>query len=210
MREQLHLMVDIETMCTSPHAAVVAIGARLFDLKGGVGKGFEVFIDPALAQQYGEVCIDTMNWWHKQPAYDLVFAGKVQPADALHRFIMFVEEHKPETIWANSPQFDCTILRHMSKQLQLKFPFHYRDERDFRTMAALGRDLGVSLDNCWTGLTAHSPLDDATAQAMAIHRIIQHVFSTPAAPAAQDPVLPRRGTLRLHAPSSSTEGGSAP
>lgn len=208
MKEQLHLMLDIETMCTSNHAAVVAIGARLFDLRGGVGKGFEVFIDPALAAQFGEVCDDTMNWWHKQPAYELVFNGKVHPADAANRLIQFVNEYKPDTIWANSPSFDVVILRHLFKQVNMKFPFHYRDELDFRTMSRLGKDLGVPLEDCWKGLTAHSPLDDATAQAMAIHRILQAVFSKPEAPAPQDPALPRREILRLRSASSSTEGGS--
>lgn len=199
MRNQLHLMLDIETMCTSNHAAVVAIGARLFTMKDGPSKGFEAFIDPGAAAQYGEVCVDTMNWWHKQPAFDLVFGGKTQPADALHRFIMFVEEHKPDTVWANSPQFDCTIMRHMSKQLGLKFPFHYRDERDFRTMKAAAVDLQVNLDGCWEGMTAHSPLDDATAQAKAITLCMQRLLSTPATRSDQGSVPHPRGTLHLPA-----------
>lgn len=208
MREQLHLMLDVETMCTGPHAAVVAIGARLFSLTNGVGKGFEVFIDPASAIQYGETCRETLEWWAKQPAYDLVFSGKVQSPDAMHRFITFVQEWQPQTVWANSPSFDCTIMRNLGKATQLKFPFHYRDERDFRTMKALAVDLGVDLEGCWAGLTAHSPCDDATAQAMAIHRVLGRLFSTPAAPA--DPVAapPRRETLRLRRSTASTEGGS--
>jgi hypothetical protein len=52
MRNQLHLMLDIETMCTSNHAAVVAIGARLFTMKDGPGKGFESFIDPGAAAPF--------------------------------------------------------------------------------------------------------------------------------------------------------------
>jgi len=205
MKEQLHLMLDLETMSTKPNAAVVAIGARLFDLRNGVGKGFEVFIDPSLATQFGETDIDTMNWWHKQPAYELVFNGKTHPADAVHRFLQFVGEHQPETVWANSPSFDIVIMRHLCQQVQLKFPFHYRDERDFRTMKALAKDLNVDLEGCWQGLTPHSPLDDATAEAMAMHRTIAAMFSKPEAPVAQDPALPRRETLRLRPASASTE-----
>ena len=189
-------MVDIETKDSGPQAAVVAIGARLFDIKGP-GKGFEMFIDEAAASAIGTTSDDTMNWWHKQPAFDLVFAGKTQPADAAHRFIQFVEEHKPDVVWANSPSFDCVILRHMFKQLQFKFPFHYRDERDFRTMGAAGRDLGVDTAGCWEGLTAHSPLDDATAQAKAMVLCLRAVFSTPAVRSDQDSAQPLVGTLRL-------------
>jgi hypothetical protein len=185
MRNQLHLMLDIETMCTGVHASVVAIGARLFTMKDGPGKGFEAFIDPDAAAQYGEVCTDTMNWWHKQPAFALVFGGKTQPADALHRFIMFVQEHKPDTVWANSPQ------------LQLTFPFHYRDERDFRTLKAAAVDLKVNLDGCWEGMTAHSPLDDATAQAKAIVICMNRLLSTPEVRSGQGSVIAPRETLHL-------------
>ena len=209
MKNQTHLMLDIETMGTAHNSAVVAIGARLFSLDSGVGKGFEVFIDPVLAQQFGEMYDDTMDWWHKQPAYELVFGGKTHPAEAIHKLNNFVNEWHPDTVWANSPSFDCVILRNLCKQVQLPFPFHYRDEMDFRTMSRLGRDLGVDVEGCWKGLTKHSPLDDATAQAMAMHRIIQHVFNKPEAPAQPDPSPPRRETLRLPSASSSTGSKTA-
>lgn len=195
-------MVDIETKDSGPQAAVVAIGARLFTL-AGPGKGFETFIDEAAASEIGTTSVDTMNWWHKQPAFDQVFSGKTQPADAAYRLTQFVNEHKPDVVWANSPSFDCVILRHMFKQLQLKFPFHYRDERDFRTMVSLGRDLGVDTAGCWEGLTAHSPLDDATAQAKALVLCLNKVFSTPAIRSDQDSAPPLIGTLRLPASSAS-------
>jgi 3' exoribonuclease, RNase T-like len=198
MKNQLHLMFDIETMDNGPTAAVVAIGARLFTIDGPT-KGFEVFIDPASATNFGTVGIDTMNWWAKQPARELVFGGKVQSADAWHRFLMFVSEHQPETIWANSPSFDCVIGRYLADQLKLKFPFHYRDERDFRTVKAIGRDLNVDFEGCWEGMTAHSPLDDATAQAKAMTRVLRAMFNTPAVRSGQGSVLPQSGTLHLPA-----------
>lgn len=204
MREQVHLMVDIETMSSSPKAAVIAIGARLFTMKNGPSKGFEVFIDQTEAIKLGEVSIDTMNWWAKQVARELVFGGKTAPAEAAYKFIQFVEEHKPDTIWANSPQFDCVILRHLFSQVQLKFPFHYRDERDFRTMKAAAVDLRVNLDGCWEGLTAHSPLDDATAQAKAMTICLNRLLSTQEARSDQGSVPAPRATLHLPASDGAT------
>lgn len=189
MINQTHLMLDLETMDNGPTAAVVAIGARLFTAEGP-GKGFETFIDPNLAIHFGTVSPDTMDWWSKQPARELVFGGKADPASAVHKLIQFVHEHRPDTVWANSPSFDCVISRHLFKQVQMKFPFHYRDERDVRTMLALGRDLGVDLGDCWEGLTAHSPLDDSTAQAKAVARVLMFLSTRVA---GSDPgSVPRR------------------
>jgi hypothetical protein len=209
MKNQLHLMLDIETMDSGPTSAVVAIGARLFTINGP-SKGFEAFIDPAVAATLGTVSPDTMNWWNKQPAKDLVFGGKMQPADAWHKFVMFVNEHKPDTVWANSPSFDCVICRHLADQLKLKFPFHFRDERDFRTMKAVGKDLNVDFEGCWEGMTAHSPLDDATAQAKAMARVLRAVFNTPEVRSGQGSDLAQRETLHLPSSAASKSAVSPP
>jgi 3' exoribonuclease, RNase T-like len=187
MMNQKHLMLDIETMDSSPTSAVIAIGARIFTLEGP-GKGFEVFIDPGVAIHFGTVSPDTMDWWSKQPARELVFGGRTDPAAAVHKFIQFVQEHNPDTVWANSPSFDCIIMRHLCKQVQMKFPLHYRDERDVRTFLSLGRDLGVDFEGCWEGLTAHSPLDDSTAQAQAMVRVLRHLVSMQAGGSGQGSV----------------------
>jgi 3' exoribonuclease, RNase T-like len=187
MMNQKHLMVDIETMDNGPTAAVIAIGARIFTADG-LSKGFETFIDPSTAIHFGTVGPDTMDWWNKQPARELVFGGKTDPAAAVHKFIQFVQEHSPDTVWANSPSFDCVILRHLCKQVQMKFPFHYRDERDVRTFMSLGRDLDVDFHGCWEGLTAHSPLDDSTAQAKAMSLVLRRLVSMQASDSSRGSV----------------------
>lgn len=203
MINQTHLMFDLETMDSSPTSAVVAIGARLFTAEGP-GKGFETFIDPNLAIHFGTVSPDTMDWWSKQPARELVFGGKTDPAAAVHKFIQFVQEHSPDVVWANSPSFDCIILRYLCKQVHMKFPFHYRDERDVRTMMALGRDLGVDFEGCWEGLTAHSPLDDSTAQAKAMSLVLRHLVSMKAAGSSPGSVPRRPASALLSAAVAST------
>lgn len=206
MTTEKMLSIDIETMDTGPQAAVVAIGARLFT-RDGPSKGFECFIDQMLAGQIGTVSEETMKWWAKQDnaVRDQVFSGKLHPTDALFRLDQFLAEHKPETVWANSPSFDIVILRHLYKQCGRKFPFHYRDERDFRTLYAMGRDLQVDTISAWQDMRAHNPLDDATAQAKAgaliLSRIYAPTVSTPAADSNPDsaPVRSARAPRRLAA-----------
>lgn len=182
MKTERHLMLDIETMSSDSEAAVVAIGARIFTLSGPA-KGFEVFIDPAKACIIGNSNPETIAWWGKQGAYEQVFSGKTDPADAFHRFMMFCKEQKPDYVWANSPSFDCVIMRHMARQTGLKFPFHYRDEHDCRTLNSLGRAMGVDCKDIWTnpGRRPHMPLDDATTQAEVVIRVLNVILNSPGA-----------------------------
>ena len=182
MTKEIMLSLDLETMDTGPEAAVLAIGARIFTIDGP-SKGFEVFINQGLAAQFGTTSMDTIKWWNKQDplVYEQVFGGKLHPADAVHQFMQFVSVHAPETVWANSPSFDCTILRHLCKQVNLTFPFHFTMERDFRTLFAMGRDLDINTRDCWKDIRAHLPLDDATAQAKAGAKILTHIYG-PAEP----------------------------
>jgi exodeoxyribonuclease VIII len=169
----LHLMVDIETVGGMPDGAIVAVGARLFT-KETMSKGFEVYIDPQLARQYGKQDESTMEWWSKQPAevYAQVFSGRIHPADAALKFTQFVEQHKPLTIWAYPPQFDIQIMQHWFKAVGLQWPFHYRAERCARTMKAWGAGFGLDFEDCYVGISKHLPLDDATAQAKVIQKVM--------------------------------------
>lgn len=191
MKTERHLMLDIETIDSGPEAAVVAIGARVFTLNGPE-KGFEVFIDPTKAARIGTLGADTLAWWSKQESYGTVFSGKAEPADAFHRFAEFCKEQKVEYVWANSPSFDCVITRHLAKQVDQRYPFHYRAERDCRTLFALGRALGVDCEDLWKNpdRRAHLPLDDATTQAEVAARILRSILSSPEARSSLDSVLP--------------------
>lgn len=178
-----HLSVDIETMGKAPTGAIIAVGARLFN-KDEIGRGFEVFIDPQSARAYGDVDNSTMDWWAKQDGdvYQQVFGGRIPSSDAALRFVNFVTETKPETIWAYPPQFDLLILQHWFDKVGLKWPFHYRAERCARTMRAWGEAFGLQYDDCYGDVTKHLPLDDATAQARVVQKVMGLKVSLPKRP----------------------------
>ncbi len=178
-----HVSIDIETMATSYDAAVVGIGARAFD-ETGTGTGFEIFIDQRAAARLGRVDPDTMRWWAKQPAYDRVFGGTVDPSVAVTKLSEFIESGNFDFVWANGPQFDLVILRRLYAELGIKFPFHYRAERDFRTIRTVGEMLNVDDKGLYDGV-AHTPLDDATNQARVISRVLAHIVTPKAAPAVR-------------------------
>lgn len=175
-----HLSIDIETMGKAPNGAIVAVGGRLFN-KDEMGKGFEVYIEANSAQKFGTVDDSTMQWWSKQDheVYQRAFNGRILSPDAALRFLKFVEETQPEQIWAYPPQFDIVIMQSWFERIGLKWPFHYRAERCARTMRAWGESFGVNFDDCYSGITKHLPLDDATAQAKVVQKVLNLKVTKP-------------------------------
>lgn len=172
-----HATVDIETLGTKPGSAVVAIGVRVFDMNG-VGPGLELYIDVASAKDYGKADQDTLDWWAKQDpdVRARVMGGRTRTDTALQAFNTFIEEHRPIFVWANSPSFDVVLLTPLFAKVGLKWPFSFRNERDSRTLRAIGEQvLGLDLSGCYTEMKAHTPLDDATADAKAIIMVMNAI-----------------------------------
>ena len=157
-----HIMLDLETLGTDPGAAIVAIGGVHFSLADGVTSEFERSVDLASCQDAG-LAIDagTLEWWLGQsPAARAQLQGGESLADALREFTAFVGPHDGG-VWANSPAFDCVILREAYQAVGWEAPWDYWQERDYRTMRE-------TLD-CWPDReqsgTDHDALDDARYQA---------------------------------------------
>lgn len=176
-----HLTIDIETLGTNPDSAIVAIGARLWS-RDGLTQGFECYISEQDSLKYGCAYRDTMDWWAKQDpdVYRRVMGGKLDTPTALRSLFQFVDMHKPDYVWANSPAFDLVMLQQVTRsvnnvQTTLRWPFSFRAERCSRTLRALGDWLGVDLSGCYGEMKAHMPLDDATADAKACRMILLHM-----------------------------------
>jgi hypothetical protein len=169
--EMKHVMIDIETVAGPPDGAVVAIGAVKFT-KGEILDRFEAYIPMGNAILYGVQDADTMGWWETQEAEvrAKVFGGSEAPYDACMRLGYF--SRGADLVWAKPPTFDITILRHLYKQMGLTFPFHFRAERDARTLIALAAGYGVKYDDCYEGSTKHDPLSDALVQTMQIQKCL--------------------------------------
>jgi hypothetical protein len=178
----VHAMIDIETVSSSPRAAVVAIGAVLFDprrtdvdrsdtffaaldykkLKGVGPSDDDIFHeDPA-----------TLAWWEQQDAQvrAKVFAASEGSTAGCTRFEKWLRDSKVAFAWAFPPQFDLVILRHTFKRLGCKWPVHYRDERDARTVMRLGEARSLSFEDLYASTDKHDPVADVIAQARCVQR----------------------------------------
>jgi len=164
------IMVDIETLGTEPGAAIVAIGAVRFGLDG-VADTFEADVSLADCQSHGlEIDAETLSWWLNQPACAREqLHGGIALERALRDFSEFVGDDAE--VWANSPAFDCVLLREAYDAVGLSCPWQYYQERDYRTMR---ETLAAWPDREHDGVE-HDGLDDARFQAECVIDALREV-----------------------------------
>lgn len=182
-----HFMLDLETLGTEPGCIILSIGCAQFDpLTGDIGKTFYTEINQRESEEIGLTSDPkTLAFWEMQDdaAKDLLNrtkADKTHPVQACIQLADFIYEVRPllreRIIWANSPSFDCDILAHLFKTVELEIPWEFYNEQDCRTLVELGRSLDIDpkRDMPFTG-TPHHALDDAIHQAKYISAISQHI-----------------------------------
>lgn len=174
-----HLMLDLETLGTTPDSAILAIGAVIFDpLSQEIGEEFYQAVDITSSSQFGKIDPETLKWWMAQSAdAKLVFSDeKACPLElALQRFSQFVMANGGNElrVWGNGSGFDNVILAYAYRACGIAIPWSFRLDRDVRTIVDLGRELfGTSPKTNMTfkGI-AHNALDDARFQAEYVSEI---------------------------------------
>ena len=162
-----HLMIDIETLGTGNNARILSVGMVKFTETAILERKYFV-VDQKSAG--GDIDFDTVKWWLNQSdkAKQVFYAQDTMPEGLLAETLTdYLETHKVETVWANSPRFDIVILDSLL-QRHGKKPISFRMQRDYRTMRAL-----FPLDNPPTPTIAHNALDDAVCQVEVLQAILQ-------------------------------------
>lgn len=141
-------MIDLETASVQPNASILTIGAikfnsNLTDLEPM--EEMDTFyrrIELESCERLGlHVDTDTLLWWAKQDkaAKHEAFThpDRVPIGQALKEFDEWFEGAK--FVWANSPSFDCVILKNAVTASGLNSPWDFWNERDCRTLYDVGR-----------------------------------------------------------------------
>lgn len=161
-----HLMIDIETGGKRPNSPILSIGAVEFEpYTGKVGRDFYVAIDPADAFRFAVADGDTFRWWMGQSdaARTAAVGGKTPIADALMQLRKFHTNWSQVQVWANDPDFDCTILSYaFTRVLDADAPWSFWNTRSCRTVAEIA---GKRAPKIGAAGTYHNALDDAKHQA---------------------------------------------
>ncbi|EMW4857423.1 3'-5' exoribonuclease [Escherichia coli] len=176
-----HLSVDLETMGTNPDAPINSIGGKFFDPETGeMGPEFSKTIDAKTGG--GTVDISTIEWWLVQSseARSAILVNQIPLNDALLQFRKFISEHSDERfvqVWGNGATFDNVILRRSYERQGIPCPWRYTNDRDVRTMVALGLviDFDARTSIPFEGVP-HNALDDAHHQAKQVSAIWQKLI----------------------------------
>ncbi|EPV0430269.1 3'-5' exoribonuclease domain-containing protein [Escherichia coli] len=180
-----HLMIDLETMGKNPDAPIISIGAIFFDPQtGDMGPEFSKTID--LETAGGVIDRDTIKWWLKQSreAQSAILTDEIPLDDALLQLREFIDENSGEffvQVWGNGANFDNAILRRSYERQGIPCPWRYNNDRDVRTMVALGLviDFDARTTIPFEG-ERHNALHDARYQAKYVSAIWQKLIPSQA------------------------------
>lgn len=160
------LMIDLETLGTTPETPVISIGATFFDVeKKQLGVNFYMALDVNEQIKHGRKPTgDTIKWWlGQEDAAKRVFHEKAKhPTDVLHLFAKWIKSVNPKTyVWGNGSTFDISILEHMFEMYGVECPWSHTKIMDLRTFRRFqGKGAKVVVPG-----TKHNALDDAIGQA---------------------------------------------
>lgn len=187
------VMIDLETLDTSPDAAIVQIGAVAFCANGGdpatpidelLDQAPKLHLHVSLATAVaagGTIGADTVLWWLRQS--DAARAEFATPEaltleDALADLADWWRTYADAEarLWGNGADFDPVILGRSYDRLGLVRPWVRWNVRCFRTLRA--ENLGVAFQR--RGV-AHNALDDAISQAGYV-LAVRRAALAPAAP----------------------------
>jgi hypothetical protein len=176
-----HIMLDIETLGTGSHAAIMSIGAVKFDPSAsdltidGVIHSFYIPINLKSALKYGSVNADTIEWWFNA---DQTFARetwlsepKIDLDEALLAFADWYGDNPNVPVWGNGAPFDNVILRNAYTATGIDCPCSFRADSCFRTLKS---QVLPPVDPPELIGAAHHALDDAMHQARWMQKIVNY------------------------------------
>ncbi|MEE8608949.1 MAG: 3'-5' exonuclease [Nitrospiraceae bacterium] len=176
---QLDIMIDLETLGTRPDAAIIQIGAVMFEpVSGGRihnGLGFNKHV--LYQDGIGTVDHSTICFWLQEKSAGKMGNELSTLAEFMPDVLMAFEAWPKQTmdvdwdnigrVWANPSDFDLPILKTAHVRVGRDVPWDRRATRDARTLFDL---VGGKPDIDWTGMTPHDALDDAVGQAQQVQK----------------------------------------
>lgn len=168
---QCHAMIDIETLSTDSNAFITAIGLVIFNpLNKTDGMVREWVFDPWTEQPGAVIDSATVTWRQQQDAASKApLRGQANSyydlGSSLNRIREYLREYNVKRVWANSPDFDLTIINNAAKRLGQKPVTAYYTHRCVRT----AKDIMERLTGNRIKLaTQHTALLDCHAQIEAV------------------------------------------
>ena len=169
------IMIDLETLATSPNAAILTIGAVKFDPFGddihdSKCEKFYVKVDLDSCDRLElEVNDATIQWWaqQEQAAQDEAFSpdGRIDIVDAFNQLYKFCWGAK--RVWSHGAAFDIVICENVFNKIGKAVPWSFWQARCTRTLF----DIGINPHR--PPVLKHHALEDAWNQAVGVQNVFQ-------------------------------------
>lgn len=164
-----NVMVDVETLGTSPNSIILSIAAVKFSFNNNDVETFSVNIDPKTCKEYGMVSDpDTISWWREQKpeALRAFMTNQIPLTEALTGLSDFIGKDWNKIVWwCNGMNFDYPVLEWSFKATGIRVPWKYWLLRDARTMYAV---CDINMKEYPRVGTYHNAVDDCLTQINAL------------------------------------------
>ena len=156
----MHLMIDLETLNTTPSSVILSAGACYFDANGIKEQFYSELSIQDQLDMGRTISHSTLAFWSEQPNFtSFIYSPKVSILNFIIDFLEYLNLYQESIIWANAPSFDLVILEDLYNSLRTELPWNFRNFRDFRTL----RKIFPSCPRI--GGSDHHALHDALSQA---------------------------------------------
>jgi hypothetical protein len=176
--DKVGLMIDLESLDTSPRSVITSVGIIAFPLDDPETEMRRIHeylpAQPQIDVFKRTVNFDTILWWMKQEeaARKYLHESSGNDMEVLLAFIRSIHRKLTDLIaqvgrsnievWARGPQFDIVNLESLFIDCGLAAPWSYDSVMDLRTHAKLSGVKTEDIDK--QGLTPHVAIDDCKLQ----------------------------------------------
>jgi 3' exoribonuclease, RNase T-like len=172
------IMIDMETLDTSPYCVILTIGAVRFDPKGsGIVERLELrpTIDEQTEKYNRVINEDTIRWWGEQSEAAreeaMGDAGRISYRECMEALYKFCWNRR--AVWSNGASFDVVVAETAWRQLEMRIPWPFYTVRDTRTLYEVA---GVKLSDGGHS-TSHKAVEDAERQAIVVQKAYRKLIS---------------------------------
>lgn len=188
-KNELHVMLDLETLGVCKNAVITKIAAVVFDIN--TGETNEQFTATVNAKSAVEADA-TIQWWLQQDEkvikenFITALEGGTLLAETLDQFSDFIKSIKANHdtrfcfLWGNGASADIAWLSSAYGACHKAIPWEYWNERDVRTLVWMAESLKkcyAKRDEKFEG-NKHDPLQDCLHQIKYVAKCMQSFSST--------------------------------
>ncbi len=169
---KIDVMIDIETLGTTPGSAILSIAVVPFGLHSPVEHFYEKISQESCIEKGLHIDDATVKWWDSQnaAAKQEAFSGTEKIEDVLSRLTLYIKQLGTVRPWGNGASFDVPLLEAAYIKCGMRAPWAYYNAMCYRTLKNLFPFLVPTVP-----VMKHNALEDARSQAAHTEKLLMIV-----------------------------------